>query len=47
MVVAAREMIRYDSRATNKGRRFFELGGLLYCGGCGKKMSYYKSRQKP
>ena len=47
MVEAAREMIRCNSRATNKGRRFFEFGGLLYCGGCGKKMAYQRCRTTP
>jgi site-specific DNA recombinase len=45
-VDAAREMVRDNERATNKGRRFFELGGMLYCGGCGKKMLYHASVSK-
>jgi site-specific DNA recombinase len=46
VVEAAREMVRDNRRWTNKGRRFFELGGILYCGACGKKMLYYASTAK-
>jgi hypothetical protein len=45
-VDAAREMVKDNRRKTNKGRRFFELGGVLYCGGCGKKMQYSASPAK-
>jgi site-specific DNA recombinase len=43
---AAREMVRDNKRTANKGRRFFELGGMVYCGGCGKKMLYHASVSK-
>ncbi len=46
IVDAAREMIKDNRRKTNKGRRFFELGGVLYCGGCGNKMQYSASPSK-
>jgi site-specific DNA recombinase len=46
LVDAARDMVRDNRRHTNKGRRFFELGGLLYCGACSKKMQYYASLTK-
>ncbi len=46
LVDAAREMVRDNRRWTSKGRRFFELGGLLCCGACGKKMQYYASLSK-
>jgi hypothetical protein len=36
VVDTVREMVRDNMWSTNKGRRFFELGGMLYCGGCGK-----------
>jgi hypothetical protein len=39
-------MTKHNRRKTNKGRRFFELGGVLYCGGCGKKMQYSASPPK-
>jgi hypothetical protein len=39
-------MIRYNRRKTHKGRCFFELGNVLYCGGCGKKMQYSASPSK-
>ena len=45
-VDAAKEMVRDNTRATNKGRRFVELGGMLYCGGCGKKMLYHAGVSK-
>lgn len=35
-VNAARKMVQVKRRTTNKGRRSFEFGGKLYCGGCGK-----------
>ena len=41
LVDAAREMVRNNRRHTSKGRRLFELGSLLYCGACSKKMQYY------
>ncbi|MDP9474596.1 MAG: recombinase family protein [Actinomycetota bacterium] len=40
LVDAARLMVADNRRRTNKGRRFFELGGLVYCGGCGKRMQH-------
>jgi len=46
VVDIAREMVRDNMRSTNKGRRFFELGGMVYCGGCGKKMLYHASVSK-
>ncbi|MDQ3304261.1 MAG: zinc ribbon domain-containing protein, partial [Actinomycetota bacterium] len=46
IVDTAREMIGNNRRKTNKGRRFFELGGVLYCGGCGKKMQHSASPAK-
>jgi site-specific DNA recombinase len=46
VVDAARHMVRDNRRWTNSGRRFFELGGVLYCGACGKKMQYYASQAK-
>jgi len=46
VVDAARGMVRDNRRTTNKGKRFFELGGMLYCGGCGKKMLYHASISK-
>jgi len=46
VVDTAREMIKDNRRETNKGRRFFELGGVLYCGACGKKMLYSASPSK-
>jgi site-specific DNA recombinase len=46
IVDVAREMIRDNRRKTNKGRRFFELGGVLFCCGCGKKMQYSASPSK-
>jgi site-specific DNA recombinase len=46
VVDTAREMVRDNIRSTNKGRRFFELGGMLYCGGCGKKMLHHASVSK-
>jgi hypothetical protein len=39
-------MVRDNKRIANKGRRYFELGGMLYCGGCGKKMLYHASVSK-
>jgi hypothetical protein len=46
VVDTVREMVRDNMWSTNKGRRFFELGGMLYCGGCGKKMVYHASVSK-
>ena len=46
VVDTAREMLRDNMRSTNKGRRFFELGGMLYCGGCGKEILYHASVSK-
>ena len=46
VVDVAREMTKHNRRKTNKGRRFFELGGVIYCGGCGKKMQYSASPAK-
>jgi site-specific DNA recombinase len=45
-VAAEREIIGDNRRSINKGRRFFELGGVLYCGGCGKRMLYSASPSK-
>jgi hypothetical protein len=45
-VDAAREMIKDNRQKTNKGHRFFELGGVLCCGGCGTKMLYSASPAK-
>jgi site-specific DNA recombinase len=46
IVDTAKEMVKNNRRKTNKGRRDFELGGVLYCGGCGKKMQYSASPAK-
>jgi site-specific DNA recombinase len=46
MVEAAREMIRDNRPATSKGRRFFELARIAYCGGCGNRMAYHASIAK-
>lgn len=46
IVDAAREMIKDNRRETNKGRRFFKHGGVLYCGGCGKEILYSASLAK-
>ena len=35
-----------DRQATSKGRRFFNLAGIAYCGGCGNKMAYHTSIAK-
>ena len=46
IVDAAREMIRDNRPATSKGRRCFELPGIVYCGGCGTRMAYHASIAK-
>jgi hypothetical protein len=44
VVDAAREMIRGNRQPSSTGRRFFELsGGIIHCGGCGRKMFSYTS----
>jgi hypothetical protein len=42
-VEAARQAIKNNRRPSNAGRRFWELsGGIIYCGGCGCRMSTQK-----
>jgi len=44
VVDAARETIRGNRQPSSTGRRFFELsGGIVHCGGCGRKMFSYTS----
>jgi site-specific DNA recombinase len=44
VIDAAREMIRGNRQPSSTGRRFFELsGGIVHCGGCGRKMFSYTS----
>jgi hypothetical protein len=46
IVNTARDMIKDNRQKTNKGHRFFTLGGVLYCGGCDTKMLYTASPAK-
>jgi site-specific DNA recombinase len=46
IVDAARDIVSSNRQYVNKGRYFFELGGMLHCGACGKKMQYYASLSK-
>src|SRR5215218_1991569 len=44
VVEAAREMVRYNSPAPKKGRRFWEIpSGVVRCGGCGNAMLRYSA----
>jgi hypothetical protein len=44
-VLDAREALKDNRVPSRAGNRLFELsGGILYCGGCGKKMQYYNTR---
>ena len=42
VVDAARERIKENRAPSTAGRRFWELsGGIIYCGGCGRRMGYH------
>lgn len=42
IVDAARERIKENRRPSTAGRRFWELsGGIIYCGGCGRRMGHH------
>jgi hypothetical protein len=42
IVDAAREHIKENRRPSTAGRRFWELcGGIIYCGGCGRRIGQY------
>ena len=46
-VEAAREAIKHNRRASNAGRRFWELsGGIMRCGACGYAMTTHTTTPK-
>jgi site-specific DNA recombinase len=47
-VNAARERVKHNHQPSSSADRFWELsGGVLYCGGCGKRMGPDRARRSP